>query len=103
MKIEGNLSKESLYRIARNKYRSYRQRKKESKVYLGILFAMCEGKCPTCGVNMILSFNEIDNMRINSATLDHVYPLSKELEHKKYGLEIMCRNCNLIKGCEEGK
>ena len=39
-----------------------------------------------------------DEMVDNAATLDHTIPLSVVLEHKKIGLEIMCRKCNFLKG-----
>lgn len=83
---------------ARRNYHQWRNRSKQSKIYLGTLFALCDGVCPYCNCDMVLSFNHGVNQRNNAATLDHITPLSKLLEHKKYGLEIMCRQCNVKKG-----
>ena len=82
----------------RKQYKSWRQHTKESKILLATLFALCEGKCPLCGKNMVLAFDGNCSDVANSATLDHITPLSKVLEHKKYGLQIMCKCCNSLKG-----
>lgn len=98
MEIIAEFSKRAKYLEARKLYGKYRQRRKESKIYIAMMFAMCEGVCPVCERKMILSFDDIENRRGISATLDHTTPLSYELEHKKSGLEIMCKECNHRKG-----
>lgn len=80
----------------RQAYRHWRQRTKESKIYLCTLFAISEGKCPECGVDMYLDFK--NTMYENKATLDHVEPLSVTMEHDKLNLQIMCWKCNREKG-----
>jgi 5-methylcytosine-specific restriction endonuclease McrA len=95
MKVEGlPLGKSSKYLLARKHFQQWRILSKESKIYRATLFALCNGECPTCGVDMILSFNEKENERGNSATLDHITPLIKVQEHSKFGLMIMCKDCN---------
>lgn len=98
MKVEGlTLGKGSKRDLARKQYSSWQWRTTESKVYKAILFALSRGKCPTCNVDMVLSFNEKTNAQPNAATLDHTIPLAHTLKHSKYGLEIMCRKCNSAK------
>ena len=82
---------------SRKLYHKWRQRTKESKTYIAILFAMCEGVCPECGQSMVLSFNEKYNHQPNAATLDHITPLKDVLTHSKFALQIMCRQCNCQK------
>jgi len=94
MKIEIPIHKKSNLEKARSDYRRWRNKRVTSKIYLSVLFSICEGKCPTCGVDMILSFNNTDNQSKRSATLDHIMPLSEILKHSKYGLQIMCKDCN---------
>lgn len=99
MKIEGlTLSRKSRYNLARKKYADWANARVESKIYKATLFALCGGECPSCGVDMVLSYNKEINEQPNSATLDHVVPLSKVLEHQKYGLQILCFKCNVDKG-----
>jgi 5-methylcytosine-specific restriction endonuclease McrA len=92
-----SVTKKDRKTIARDGYHRWRTYTKTAKVYLGILFAMCEGVCPLCGEDMILSFNQQENERPNSATLDHVTPLAEVMEHSKYNLQIMCKRCNVEK------
>lgn len=80
--------------ILRKGYHRWRQQKRTAKLYIATLFAMCEGVCPACGVDMVLSFNRDENNRPNAATLDHIEPLSEVEETGKYGLMIMCKQCN---------
>lgn len=80
--------------LARGRYNDWRNHTKESKTYLCILFALSNGICPECGVDMILSFNKTANESGNAASLDHVKPLSETLIHDKLNLRIMCRSCN---------
>lgn len=95
MKIEGmTLGKFSKRDIARKQYAQWQNRTREAKMYKAILFVLSEGKCPNCGIYMVLSFNYKMNKRDNAATLDHTIPIAKTLEHSKYGLEIMCKKCN---------
>lgn len=83
---------------ARKHFQAWSNDRVESKIYKATLFALCKGICPNCGVDMILSYNFEENKRPNAATLDHVVPLSEILEHQKYGLQIMCWDCNSRKG-----
>ena len=95
VRIEGmKPGRNSRRNLARKQYTQWQNSTKESRIYKAVLFALAGGKCPTCYVDMILSYNAIVNMQLNAATLDHTIPLSKVLEHHKYGLEIMCRKCN---------
>lgn len=94
MKIEVPLHNKSLKELVRGRYERWRNNTKESKIYLCTLFALSEGICPACSTKMILSFDGKYNRHPLLATLDHTIPLSKILEHKKYGLEIMCFQCN---------
>lgn len=99
MKIEGlKPGKASKHDLARKQYNRWLYRTKESRVYKAILFALSEGECPKCGIDMFLSFNGDMNTKDNAATLDHTIPLAIVLEHRKYGMEIMCRKCNNKKG-----
>lgn len=69
--LELKLKEKDKADIARRGYHRWQQQKKTAKVYIATLFAMCEGKCPHCGVDMILSFSEKDRDRGDNATLDH--------------------------------
>lgn len=102
MEIIGELSHKAKKAIARGTYSRYRNERKESKAYIAILFAMCNGTCPKCGQKMILSFDDKWNNRGYSATLDHIMPLSMEVDQGKMGLQIMCRRCNLEKADKLG-
>lgn len=101
MKLETALGPRSKKEIARGKYDRWISNTKESKIYICVLFALARGKCPTCGVDMVLSFNEEVRRQDNSATLDHTIPIALVKEHHKYGLEIMCRKCNQEKGVRD--
>jgi len=85
----------------RDTYRSWRHLTKESKLYLAVMFVLCEGKCPKCGVGMILSFTKEDECP-RSATLDHINNLSYTEKHEKLGLTILCKACNSRKHKPEG-
>lgn len=105
MKLEAALGQSSMQDLKRARklhsrklYEDWRTRTKESKIYLCVLFALAEGKCPRCGVYMFLSFNNEHSP--NKATLDHIEPLSETMEHTKLGLQIMCLKCNKLKGYE---
>jgi len=82
------------YKKINKQYRRWRETKRESKIYRAMLFAICDGKCPICGVDMVLSFNSEVNQKKNSVTLDHIIPLRLKGSHYKEGLEIMCKGCN---------
>lgn len=98
MKLEGlTPGKTSKRDLARKHYSHWQWRTTESKVFKALLFALARGKCPSCGVDMVMSFNEKINTQDNAATLDHTIPLAYTLEHSKYGLEIMCKKCNSAK------
>ena len=102
MKIEGMIpSKASQVQLARKQYSRWLGRTKESRIFKAVLFALAGGECPSCGVDMVLSFNGIINKQPNAATLDHTIPLAVVLKHKKYGMEIMCFKCNSQKGAKE--
>lgn len=95
VKIEGLVpGRSSARNLARRQYNHWQNSTKESKIFKAVLFALAAGVCPVCETYMILSYDENENKRDNSATLDHTIPISKVLEHRKYGLEIMCRKCN---------
>jgi len=98
MKLETTIGKRSRYDLARKRYHAWMWRSKEGKMYKAILFVLTEGKCPVCKVDMVLAFNDSENKRPNSVTLDHTIPLDEILEHNKMGLEIMCKRCNSLKG-----
>lgn len=85
-------------KIERGKYHAWRNQTKEAKIYLSTLFAMCEGECPKCGRDMILTFSKQYSTFDNRATLDHIVPMSKVVEHNKFGLQILCARCNQDKG-----
>ena len=97
MKMEIRMSSRGVKSV-RKRYADWRRKTMESKIYIATLFALCRGKCPICDVDMILSFNDVDNQQPFCATLDHTDPLSEILEHRKYGLQIMCKACNEKKG-----
>lgn len=98
MVVDLPLGKHSKYLLARKRYSQWRNKTKESKMLLATLFVLCNGKCPVCGCDMVLGFNQdIQNLEY-AATLDHTTPISLVLEHRKYGLDIMCRKCNSAKG-----
>lgn len=94
MEIRMNKSKKDEVDIARRGYHRWRQRKKTAKIYIAVMFAMCEGKCPECGRDMVLSFSQPYSDIENSATLDHTIPLLESAPHSKFGLRIMCKKCN---------
>lgn len=100
MTLQLPLSRKDRTQIARRTYERWRNQKRTAKVYIAILFSMCNGVCPECGVDMVLSFNVGENNRLNAATLDHITPLADVMEHSKYGLQIMCKACNREKGQE---
>src|SRR5262245_35138370 len=95
--LELSMTKKDKADVARRGYHQWRNRKRTAKIYIAVLFAMCGGVCPICGCGMILSFDQQENERPNSATLDHTIPLVETMEHSKFGLEIMCKRCNSIK------
>src|SRR3990172_1007987 len=85
------------YKKARKLYLAWRNNATEAKIYLSTLFALAQGVCPFCKVDMVLHFKE--TQEDNRATLDHIDPLSKTMEHDKFNLQIMCYKCNTaIKG-----
>lgn len=92
------ISPRSKTMLLRKQYQRWRWRSKESRMLIATLFILCGGVCPECGKPMILSFNKLDNERDNSATLDHITPISRVIETSKYGMQIMCRRCNGLKG-----
>lgn len=85
-------------RKAYNKWRS----QGEGRAFLCMLFSMNEGRCPNCGVEMILYFGESKNgeSEQNRATLDHKIPLHITQEHDKNNLTLMCYRCNKDKAGE---
>lgn len=75
----------------------------EGRMYLCVLFSMCEGKCPNCGKNMNLNFyngKSRGGSPHNMATLDHIIPLNTTEKHDKMNLQIMCFECNHNKAGE---
>lgn len=82
-------------------YQRWRNRSRESKIYLCTLFTLADGKCPECKVDMIVTFADL-NMP-NKATLDHIDPLSETMEHDKLNLRIMCQQCNGTRREREAK
>lgn len=79
----------------REAYRKWRQRSKESRLYLATMFVLAEGRCPKCGIDMYIDFK--NESRDDKASLDHIIPLSKTMEHTKLGFQIMCTRCNRLK------
>lgn len=58
-------------------------------------FLKHRGKCPICGTEMIITFdNEVHNVLGNVATFDHAVPLFDTMEHDKENLQLMCKDCN---------
>lgn len=51
------------------------------------------GLCAGCGLKLVNK-----NHRPNSATLDHIVPVSSHGGNKDSNLQVMCRPCNLSKG-----
>lgn len=99
MKLETYLSskaRQSLKKLplerARTKYKVWRQRSRQSKTYLAIMFAMCSGECPFCERAMVLRFDNYQGDDL--ATFDHEVPLSEDPVHDKLNLVIMCKSCN---------
>lgn len=85
---------------ARRHYQDWRIRG-EGRAYIAILFSMCEGICPGCGVKMWLGYGEFNNFPIHSrATLDHVNELKFSKKHDKTNLQICCHGCNQKKNLE---
>ncbi len=83
---------------SRDNYNQWRNKSREGRTLRVLLFSMAGGKCPRCQIDMILSFNNEINQLPNSATLDHIEPISETLLHNKHNLEIMCKKCNMAKG-----
>lgn len=81
----------------RNTYQHWRNGL-QGRTYILLLFAMSRGICPFCERKMFISFDDEMNKADNSATVDHVNPLSKTREHSKAELQILCKACNLKKG-----
>lgn len=97
MKIEIPINKRSVFTNKLHKRKRYEQwltRTKEAAVYKAVLFAICRGVCPDCGINMVLSFDEKFNQLPNAATLDHTIPIASIIKDHKYGLQILCKKCN---------
>ncbi len=80
--------------IARGKYREWSCYTKEAGIYKAILFVLARGKCPRCGRDMFFSYNRKWNNNRHAVTLDHTIPLAVTLKHSKFGLQILCKECN---------